>query len=496
MIGTLPVYDAPEMRELDRLAVERLGIPGIVLMERAGVGAAHEILQRYAGAEPVAVVCGAGNNGGDGFVVARHLHAAGTRVTVLLVGPASRLPPDARANLEICRRLGVEVARRPPPARLRRVLRGAGLIVDALFGTGFQGAPRADAAAVIDAINAAPAPVVALDVPSGVDGSSGVVAGTAVRADLTVVFHGAKVGLVVSPGRLHAGPVVVADIGIPPQLESGTAVRLATLGLLGTVPAKDASSTKYSAGSVLVVGGAPGMSGAPALAGLSALRAGAGTAWAAVAPEVVGMVAAHRAELMVRPLPEGLELAQRAGAVALGPGLGRSPEALALARRLARTHRGPMVIDADALQAFAGELGLLARRRVPAVLTPHEGEMAVLLAVDAGWVRANRLEAVRRAAAQSRAVVLLKGADTLIAAAGGERVVVSVADAPGLATAGSGDVLTGAVAAMLSKGLDPLLAAVCGAVAHARAGRLASTARGHSGIVAGDVIEALPEAFA
>jgi ADP-dependent NAD(P)H-hydrate dehydratase / NAD(P)H-hydrate epimerase len=495
MIGTLPLYDAQEMRELDRLAVERLRIPGMVLMERAGVAAAHEILQRYAEAEPVVVVCGAGNNGGDGFVVARHLHAAGTKVSAHLVGPASRLPADARANLEICGRLGVEVVRRPPPARLRRALRGAGLIVDAVFGTGFQGAPRAEAAAVIDAVNASPAPVVALDVPSGVDGSSGVVAGAAVRADLTVVFHGAKVGLMVSPGRALAGAVVVADIGIPPQLESGTAVRLATLGLLGSVPAKDASSTKYSAGSVLVVGGAPGMSGAPALAGLAALRAGAGTAWVAVAPEVVGIVAAHRAELMVRPLPGGLELAERAGAVALGPGLGRSPDALAMARRLARTHRGPMVIDADALQAFAGELGLLARRRVPAVLTPHEGEMARLLGVEAGWVRSNRLEAVRRAAAQSRAVVLLKGDDTLIAAPGGERVVVSVAEAPGLATAGSGDVLTGTVAAMLSKGLEPMLAAACGAVAHARSGRLASAAHGRSGIVAGEVIDALPEAL-
>jgi NAD(P)H-hydrate epimerase len=198
---------------------------------------------------------------------------------------------------------------------------------------------------------------------------------------------------------------------------------------------------------------------------------------------------------MVRPLPDGLELAERADAVAVGPGLGRDDVAAGVARRLLQRHRGALVADADALFAMGGNLELVARRRVPAVLTPHEGEMARLLERDSAWVRANRLAAVREAAARGRAVVLLKGADTLVAAPGGDRVVVSVADVPGLATAGSGDVLTGVVAAMLARGLDPWTATCCAAVAHARAGRAAAEQTGPDGIISGDVITALPGVF-
>jgi hydroxyethylthiazole kinase-like uncharacterized protein yjeF len=289
---------------------------------------------------------------------------------------------------------------------------------------------------------------------------------------------------------------VVADIGIPTQLERPTHAALATRDLLDRVPAKTSASTKYSAGSVLVVGGAPGYAGAPVLCATAALRAGAGVAWLAVPEEQVAQIEGRQPELMVRSRRDGLELASRAGALALGPGLGRSEEAVALAQRLARGHRGSIVIDADALFALAGRLELTARRRRPAVLTPHEGEMARLLEREAGWVQANRLAAVREAAATSRAVVLLKGADTLIAAPGGEHVVVSVSDSPGLATAGSGDVLTGVIAAMLARGLDPWTAACCGAVAHARAGRAASEALGRDGIISSDLIAALPGVFA
>jgi NAD(P)H-hydrate epimerase len=338
--------------------------------------------------------------------------------------------------------------------------------------------------------------VAALDVPSGVDASDGTVAGAAVTARLTIAFHGPKLGLVVAPGSRHAGGVVVADIGIPAQLERPTAAALATRSLLDLVPRKDAGSSKYGAGSVLVVGGSAGFAGAPLLCALAALRAGAGIAWAAVDETVAAVSAVQVPEVMVRALPGGLELAERAGAVAVGPGLGRDEGAQQLARRLAQRHRGAVVIDADALFALAGRLDLVSRRRVPAVLTPHEGEMARLLGRESDWVRCNRLAAVREAAASARAVVLLKGADTLIAGPGGDRVVVSVSDTPGLATAGSGDVLTGVIAAMLAKGLDPWTAACCGAVMHGRAGRAAAEAIGPDGIVSGDVIAALPGVLA
>jgi NAD(P)H-hydrate epimerase len=491
MIGTLPLPDAAEMRALDEAAIDGLGIPGTVLMERAGLAAAHEVLERYPDARRATVVCGAGNNGGDGFVVARHLRSAGIEVRVGLVGPRSRMSPDARLNHDVCERLGVPIVRGADRAALRRLLRGVDVAIDALLGTGATGAPRGAIGAAVAALNAAPCPVVALDVPSGVDASDGTVAGDAVDAACTVAFHAPKVGLLVAPGRAHSGAVVVADIGIPSSLEAPTRVSLATRGLLELAPHKAAISTKYAAGAVLVIGGAAGMTGAAQLAGMAAMRSGAGLAWLAV-PTVF----AAAPELMVRELPAALELADHADAVVLGPGLGRSDESGELARRIGQRHRGPIIIDADALFALSGRLDLLRRRRIPAVLTPHEGELGRLLERDSAWVRANRMEAVRTAAAQSRAVVLLKGPDTLVAASGGDRVVVSTSEAHGLATAGSGDVLSGVIGALLAGGLDPLAAAVVGAVAHARAGVLASERVGPDGIIAGDVIHDLPRVFA
>jgi NAD(P)H-hydrate epimerase len=488
----LPCLTAAEMRNLESRAIDELGIAGIVLMERAGVAAAAELMARYPDTAAVTVLCGAGNNGGDGFVVARHLHCAGVDAEVFLTGAATRLAGDARTNFEIARRLGVPIHERVAPARLRRAVRRADVVVDALLGTGFSGKPRPGAAALIEAVaGASQGPVVALDVPSGVDSSTGAVEGAAVDADLTVTFHAPKVGLVVSPGSLRVGSVAVADIGIPPQVAGESAVGLAGAGLLREVPPKTASDSKYTAGSVLVVGGAPGFAGAPAMTAHAALRAGAGIVWVAAPEHVVDAIAGHRPEVMVRPLPDGLELLERAGALAIGPGMGREPEAMELARRLAVDHAGPVVVDADGLFAFVGSL---ARRRLPAVLTPHEGEMARLLGCESEWVRGNRLEAVRRAAADARAVVLLKGADTLVAEPGGSVAVVPV-NTPGLATAGSGDVLTGAIAALLAKRMAPQQAAVCAALAHAAAGAFAAEARGPAGIIAGDVIDALPSAF-
>jgi ADP-dependent NAD(P)H-hydrate dehydratase / NAD(P)H-hydrate epimerase len=262
------------------------------------------------------------------------------------------------------------------------------------------------------------------------------------------------------------------------------------------VPRRDAASTKYSAGSVLVLGGSTGMLGAPALSGMAALRAGAGIVWLAVQPEHADRIPGLRPELMVRELPAALELTGQAGAIVIGPGLGRSVGALEMSRKLSRRHAGPVVVDADGLFALNGQLEQLARRRLPAVLTPHEGELGRLLERESAWVRANRVAAVREAAARSRAVVLLKGADTLVAAPDGERLLVSVSDAHGLATAGAGDVLSGVIGALLARGLDPLTAAALGACAHGRAGRAAMERHGGDGILAGDVIEALPGVLA
>jgi NAD(P)H-hydrate epimerase len=301
-----------------------------------------------------------------------------------------------------------------------------------------------------------------------------------VRAELTVTFHGWKVGLAVAPGRFHAGEVVVADIGLEP---AETEHRLATRELLGLVPRRGAGDNKYSAGSVLVVGGSPGLTGAVCLAAEAAFRADAGYVTVAAPPEALPMLEARLLEAVKRPLDEVEDAAARAGALALGPGLGREPEAQALVRRLLTEFELPAVVDADGLFGLEPF-----EREAATVLTPHAGELGRLLGEESAWVSAHRLEAVRRAASRFHCVVLLKGADTLVAAPG-EGVLVCGLGPPSLATAGTGDVLTGIVAAFLAKGLEPRLAAAAAAVAH---GLAAAAVPEQAGLIASDVIRELP----
>ena len=417
------------------------------LMERAGAAVAHEVAERFPEARRIAVVCGGGSNGGDGRIAARILREQG--------------------------RDAVETT----------AVEQADVIVDALFGTGFHGEPRAEAAATIERINAAGAPVVSVDVPSGVDASTGEVAGEAVRATLTVTFHRRKVGLAVAPGLFHAGDVVVSDIGLDP-LE--TEHELATPAILSLVPAKRGADNKYSAGAVLVVGGAPGMTGAACLAAEAAFRADAGYVAVAVPEASLAVVEAKLLEPVKLTWDGAAAAAEKAGAIAIGPGLGRAPDAKRLRDELLRAGDRPLVLDADALHELEpGDWG------ARAVLTPHAGELGRLLGKDSAWVTAHRLTAVQRAAEQFGCVCLLKGADSLVAAPG-QGVLVSVADAPGLATAGTGDVLTGVVAAFLAKGLEPRLAAAAGATAHA----LAARGLPQRGLIASDVVAALPGALA
>ncbi len=354
------------------------------------------------------------------------------------------------------------------------------MIVDALFGTGFAGEPRAEAAALIERMNAAGAPILAVDVPSGVDSSTGEVAGAAVRATLTVSFHGAKVGVAVAPGRFHSGMVVVADIGVA---GADTAHRLVSPEILDAVPRKQAADTKYTSGSVLVVGGARGMTGAVCLAAEAAFRADAGYVAVTVPPESLQVVETRLLEPVKRTWAEVDEAAGRADAVAIGPGLGRTPEARELVARLLRELEQPLVLDADAHDGLEpGEW------RPPVVLTPHAGELGRLLGEGAAWVDAHRLEAARRAVERFGCVCLLKGAGTIVAAPGAD-VLVCGGDAPALATAGTGDVLTGVLATYLAKGLEPRLAAAAAATATAEAARRVPYA---TGVVASDVIAALP----
>jgi NAD(P)H-hydrate epimerase len=459
-----PLYTADEMRAAEaRFPNYPASAPE--LMERAGATAARVALQVFHGAERWTVVCGAGSNGGDGRVVARHLSDAGKQVRIV----------DAKAG---------DTELGEPQA-----------IVDALFGTGFRGAPRPDARALIEHINASDAPVLAVDVPSGVDASTGEVAGPAVKADETVTFHGRKVGVVVAPGRFYVGHLHVVDIGLD-AMETGA--RFAMPALLSVVPRRREQDNKYTAGHVLVVGGSRGLTGAPSLTALAAMRADAGYVTVAAPESTMPVFEQRLLEAVKRPLPDDgglvaeraadvvLELAERASAVALGPGLGRGAGPRALVRRLLAELELPVVVDADALFELEP-----ADWPAPRVLTPHEGELGRLLGRESHEIAAHRLASVREAVERFSCVVVLKGSDTLVAAPD-RGLLVSALGLPSLATAGSGDVLTGIVAAFLAKGLQPQLAAAAAAVAQQRAS-VEATQR--AGLVASDLIDALPRAL-
>jgi NAD(P)H-hydrate epimerase len=493
-----PLPDASEQRALDEWAIGELGMPGLELMERAGAGLA-DLTDELVPAGELAVVCGKGNNGGDGLVAARHLRERGRQVRVLLLGEASELRGDASTN---CERLPG-----PPPEPFEAgALSGAAGIVEAILGTGFSGTPRDPAAGAIETINAADALVVACDVPSGVDGSTGEVAGAAVRANATATFHAGKPGLWIAPGKGHAGEVRVIDIGIPPHGPAEPKIGLITTKVTDGIPRRGRESTKFAAGSVLVCGGSTGLTGAVCMASESAMRAGAGYVTAFVPASLNQIFEARLLEVMTVPLPDSdgsldrravervTERAERANALVLGPGLGREAGALELARELARAASLPLLLDADGLNAHAGALDSLSSRDEPTVLTPHAGELARLLDSDSASVGARRLQSVRRAAAEANAIMVLKGDDTLVADPGG-RVGVSGGGAAALSTAGTGDVLSGVIGAYLAKGMDPFHAACAGVFVHASAGRIASRSVGAEGVIASDVIEALPEAL-
>lgn len=493
-----PLFDAEGMRAVDRWAIEEVGVPSLELMEAAGRAVA-EVVAESAPGGPVRVVCGKGNNGGDGFVAARLLREMGFEVEAVLLWPGEELRGDAAANFE---RFGGELVEGDLAPRLV----GSGAVVDAIFGTGFEGAPREPAAAAIRAINRCRALVVACDIASGVDASSGEVEGEAVEADVTVSFHAAKLGQRIAPGKWHTGELRVVSIGIPagaPGEAVGGEIGPAVLDLL---PRRGTQSTKFSSGQVGVAGGSRGLTGAVRMTSLAAIRAGAGYATVAVPADLNLVFEIAQPEVMSVACPGGdgclvpasekavLRVFERAAAGVLGPGLGRDPGSFDLARSLVGKIEAPLVIDADGLNAFAGRLEELAGRSSPTVLTPHAGELGRLLERESSEIDAHRLAAAKEAARAAGAILLLKGDDTIIT--DGERVAVNALSAPALATAGSGDVLSGMTAAMLARGLKPFTAVCAAVIAHARAGQEAARRVGAAeSVIASDVIDAIPWAL-
>jgi ADP-dependent NAD(P)H-hydrate dehydratase / NAD(P)H-hydrate epimerase len=496
-----PVYDATGMRAADAWAIEQQQVPSLELMETAGAAVA-DAARSAARPGPARVVCGKGNNGGDGLVAARHLADTGYEVEALLVWPADQLSADATASLG--RFDGA--ARQVGPGEIATALEGAGVVVDAIFGTGFSGAPRAPADAAIEAINGCGAPVVAADIASGVDASTGEVGGAAVDADLTVTFHRAKLGHWIAPGKAHTGELRVAEIGIPSGAPGEPAGGLIADRVLALAPRRAPNTTKFDSGQVLVVGGSRGLTGAVCMAAEAAIRVGAGYATVAVPADLEPIFEVKLTEVMSRGFAgaEGrlaagsadaiLEAAERAAAVVLGPGLGRDEDSLELARRLARRIEAPLLIDADGLNAHAEGLDSIAERPAPTVLTPHAGELGRLLGRTSREVAEHRLACVREAAKRSRAIVVLKGDDSLVV--DGRRLAISAGGSPGLATAGTGDVLSGTIGALLARGMEPFAATCAGVHAHQRAGRIAARRLGWAeSVIATDVIAALPAAL-
>jgi hydroxyethylthiazole kinase-like uncharacterized protein yjeF len=432
-----PLYTAEEMKAAEA------GHDVDAMMQRAGAAVADELMRRFPDAHRVTLRAGGGANGGDGQIAAEILRAEGRELV------------DERPDV----------------------------VIDALLGTGLKGAPREETGRLIEGINGSGVPVVAVDIPSGVNASTGEIGGAAVQADVTVTMHGSKVGLAVAPGRFHAGDVVVADIGLEPD---ETEHRLVTPEILAEVPRRSPRDNKYTAGHVLVVGGSRGMTGAAALASRAALRADAGYVTIAAPAESLPVLETLVLEAVKRPLEDVFQAAGRAKALAVGPGLGRSAEAKALVRRLLAEVEVPAVVDADALFELEP-----AEWPAPRVLTPHEGELARLLGRESGEVAARRLASVQEAAERFGCVVVLKGEDSLVAAPG-RGVLVSALGLPSLSTAGTGDVLTGVTAAFLSKGMEAQRAAAAACAAQQLA---AHEAAQRYGLVASDVVEALPRAL-
>ncbi len=500
-----PLVTAAEMRALDRHTMETLSVPGALLMELAGAAVARELLRLSAPGARVWIFCGAGSNGGDGLVVARQLLLRGVAVSVVPVLGGADWRGDAAANAARARAAGVPFTAAPP------AFEPGAVIVDAIFGTGLSRAAEGEPAAAIERIRSArpECRVLSVDLPSGLDADRGQPLGASVVADVTVTIGLPKLGLVLEPGRTHAGRVVVARVGIADAAPgvAPSAELWTRAGAARRLPGRPRDGHKGRFGHVLVVAGSQGKTGAASLAALGAARVGAGLVTIACPEGVEAVLARAALEVMTAAVPETaqhafgraaekpvLELAAARDVVALGPGVGRSDDTRAFVRSVAGGLARPLVLDADGLVAFVDALGELRARHAPTVLTPHPGEAALLLGSTAAEVNRDRLAAARRLAADSGAVVVLKGAATVVAEPDGA-VVVNPTGGPALAAGGTGDVLTGVIAGLLAQGLGASAAAALGAFLHGDAADRLAAERGEAGLLASEVAGALPDAL-
>ncbi len=503
----MKVVNPVQMREIDRRAIEDFGIPGASLMERAGEAVARAVLS-LPGDSPVHCFCGSGNNGGDGFVAARYLHQWGRDVTVWLIAPSSSLRGDARANYDRAREAVLPVHELSDGEGLeQRLNTPAGFIaIDAVLGTGAQGNPRGRYAEAVELMNDLACHTVSVDCPTGLDAATGSVGEPCVKATVTVTMGLPKIGLVLWPALAYVGELVVADIGFPQELLEDSRYRTSILfedEAFGWLPRRPLDAHKGTCGKLLVIAGSQGYTGAATLTAMAALRAGVGLVYVGVPRSLNDILEVKLTEAITVPFPDThertlsfdalgpiLEWTDRVDAVALGPGLSQHPETVRLVRKLLPCITLPCAVDADGLNALAPveERCTLGRHFV---LTPHPGEMARLVDSTVAAIQADRVAACRDLAARLDCSVVLKGVPTVVSGPDGD-VFINRTGNPGLATGGTGDVLTGLIGALLAQGMPPLKAGALGAYFHGRAGDRAAARRGQVGMIAGDLLEDLP----
>ena len=519
----MKVVTAAEMRRIDQDTIEGIGIPGIVLMETAGSAIVRAIEQHYPTCQRIGILAGKGNNGGDGIVIARQLAHVGRDVRIFLVSPPDSFTGEAQINLQIAKRLGLQIEEILTDTgfygtgTVPSILASCELFVDAIFGTGVRGAVRSPIASIINAINSLPIPVLSVDLPSGLDADTGHPLGTCVQADRTVTIGLPKRGLLMHPGAELAGKLEVVDIGFPQQVVDAQDIKVhwtTATQASQWVPLRPPASHKGSYGRVLVVAGSTGMTGAAALASEAALRVGAGLVTLATPKHLNPILEGLLPEVMTLPLPETeagslavsatsaiLEFAEKTKSVlAIGPGLSQHPETVSLVHQLIRENREQglslrMVIDADGLNALSQDRNIFSLLDRETVLTPHPGEMARLTGASVSTLEKDRIHTAQQFVSEHSLTLVFKGAPTVSADANGDAWINSTGN-PGMATGGMGDVLTGVIAGLMAQGIASETAAALGVYLHGLAGDIAAEALGRHGLIASDVLKAVPQAIA
>lgn len=509
------VVTPDEMKTIDRTAIDEFGIPGIVLMENAALGVIREIAKILGDipGKTAVILAGKGNNGGDAFAVARHLYNMGAIVSVHVLAKLTDIKDDAKTNLDILLKMGIEVKEVIEDRQIDEIkesLKFGNIVVDGLLGTGLKGGVRGVMAGVIDAVNSSCVPVVAVDIPSGVNGETGEVTTTCIKAKTTVTFGFPKIGHLVHPGCEYVGNLVTVDIGIPRQAVKETEVKkhLIDSSLVSELmPKREPNSNKGTYGKVLVVAGSRGMTGAACLTAEAALRAGAGLVYMAAPVSLLPIYAGAIVEALTIPLEDEnkgyitkesihniLVQLENVDVAAVGPGLSAGDDAKEVVYNIIKGSKVPIVLDADGINLLAKDLSILKELKAQLVITPHPGEMARLLGVTVKEVQQDRLNIARSFSKEWGVITVLKGSRTVIASPEGEIYINATGNA-GMATGGSGDVLTGIIASLIGQGLKPLDAAIAGVYLHGVSGDNIAKRIGQHGLIAGDLVEEIPKAI-